>query len=380
MLERILNKPDIMADRRSSPIAREPGMTAVRPVVLIPAYQPDALLMPLVEKLSASGDLAGILLVDDGGGPKYRELFRSLARLDGVTVLTHVVNLGKGAALKTGMNHAAVCFPKSVGVVTADADGQHSAADILKVAKQLASTPGHLVMGAREFDATVPFRSRFGNTLTRYIMRAVTGQKLGDTQSGLRGIPLQFIPQILKLRATGYDFELDMLVLCKDTGRPIREVPIATIYIENNRSSHFNPLRDSMRIYFVFIRFIAASLATAAIDNGVFVLGMHFWPNLLLCQAAGRLVAGMFQFTVGRQGVFHSKARVASALPKYWILVLCSGALSYLLIQGFLRFTSLGVIPAKLLAETLLFFISFVVQRDVVFARPAASVENGNPE
>jgi glycosyltransferase involved in cell wall biosynthesis len=332
----------------------------------------------MVQKLSASGNFDGVLLVDDGGGPEYRELFRSLARIDGVTVLTHVVNLGKGAALKTGMNHAAYCFPESVGVVTADADGQHSTEDILKVAAELAAYPHDLVLGARAFDRNVPLRSRFGNTLTRYVMRLVTGQKLGDTQSGLRGIPLEFIPLLLKLRPNGYDFELDMLVKCKDTGRHIREVPIATIYIDNNRSSHFSPLRDSMRIYFVFIRFLAVSIGTSVIDNVVFIAGMHFAPNVLLCQAISRLVAGMFQFTVAKRGVFHSQARVASALPKFWLLMAFSGMLSYLLIQSFLRYTSLNVIPAKLTAETVLFFISFVVQRDVVFAQPVSTAANEN--
>jgi putative flippase GtrA len=230
-------------------------------------------------------------------------------------------------------------------------------------------------MGARGFDANVPFRSRFGNTLTRYIMRAVTGQKLGDTQSGLRAIPLPFLPPLLKLRATGYDFELDMLVTCKDAGQRIREVPIETIYIENNRSSHFNPLRDSMRIYFVFIRFLALSLSTAAIDNGVFIAGMYFWPHMLLAQAAGRLVAGTFQFSVGKKGVFHSRAHLGSALWKYWTLVVFSGALSYLLIQSLLRYTALSVVPAKLMAETVLFFLSFIIQRDVVFAQPEVAAE-----
>lgn len=321
-----------------------------------------------------------MLLVDDGSGLEYRQLFRSLAAIEGVTVLTHVVNLGKGAALKTGMNHAAYAFPESVGVVTADADGQHGAEDILKVAAELTATPRDLILGTRAFDTNVPLRSRFGNTLTRSVMRLVTGQKLADTQSGLRGIPLDFIPLLLKLRPNGYDFELDMLVKCKDTGRHIREVPIATIYIDNNRSSHFSPLRDSMRIYFVFIRFLAVSMSTAVIDNVVFIAGMHFAPHVLLCQAMGRLVAGTFQYTAAKHGVFHSRARMASALPKFWMLLAFSGFLSYLLIQSFVRYTSLHVIPAKLTAETVLFFISFVIQRDFVFVQPVSTSTDGNTE
>ena len=227
------------------------GMPAsgIRPLVLIPAFQPDRTLLRVVAELSANPEIAGVLVVDDGSGPAFRDVFQPLLALANVHLLVHAVNLGKGAALKTGLNFAAVAFPDSVGVVTADADGQHSAKDILRVAATLTASPRHLVLGARAFDTAVPFRSRFGNTLTRAIMRAVTGQKLTDTQTGLRGIPLDFVPELLVLRPTGYDFELDMLVTCRNTGRPIREVPIETIYLEGNRSSHFDPLRDSMRIF-----------------------------------------------------------------------------------------------------------------------------------
>ena len=350
-------------------LALERRVREAKPVLLIPAYKPGEELAAVVRELHDSRNLGGVLVLDDGSGPGYREIFRSLSAMDHVEVVSHVVNLGKGAALKTGMNHAACHFPNAAGIVTADADGQHSAADILKIAEALAATPAELVVGARGFDENVPFRSRFGNMLTRFVMRAVTGQKLGDTQSGLRGIPLLFVPSLLKLRATGYDFELDMLVTCKDTGRRIREVPISTIYIDGNRSSHFNPLLDSMRIYFVFVRFLAVSLATAVIDNAVFIAGLHFFGNVLLCQIAGRVVAGMFQFTAGKRKVFRSDARLSTALVKYWTLVGVSGAMSYLLIRGLLHYTSLDVVPAKLIAETVLFLLSFVIQRDFVFAR-----------
>ncbi len=339
------------------------------PLVLIPAYKPDRTLIGLVTELVASLEIGGIIVIDDGSGPAFRGVFDSLPTRSNIHLLRHVVNLGKGAALKTGLNFAAVSLPGSVGVVTADADGQHSPGDILRVASALSATPKHLVLGARSFDTEVPFRSRFGNSLTRSIMRAVTGQKLTDTQTGLRGIPLDFIPAILRLRPTGYDLELDMLVSCRNTGRPIREVPIQTIYIEGNRSSHFNPMRDSMRIYFVFVRFVSVSLVTAAIDNGLFMAAIHFFPSVLLCQAISRLVAGTFQFMAVRRGVFHSDASVAPAMAKFWTLVVFSGALSYLIIQTVVRNTPVGVVPAKLAAETALFLLSFVVQRDFVFGR-----------
>jgi glycosyltransferase involved in cell wall biosynthesis len=340
-----------------------------RPVVLIPAYRPGERLPRLAEELAVSAEIGAVIVVDDGSQAEYRKIFRRLATLERITVLRHVVNLGKGAALKTGLNHAACLYPESVGVVTADADGQHSAADILRVAAELAANPRDLVLGVRTFGRSVPLRSRLGNTLTRTIMRAITGQKLSDTQTGLRGIPMEWIPELLKLRATGYDFELDMLVSCRETARPVREVGISTIYIDGNRSSHFNPLRDSMRIYFVFVRFLAASLTAAGIDNLVFILALHWWPEALFCQLAGRLVSGTFQFTAGKYGVFHSKAHTSVALPKYCLSVAGFGALSYVLIRSLVALTGLGIVPAKLCAETALFLLSFVVQRDFVFGQ-----------
>jgi putative flippase GtrA len=342
-------------------------VTKTGPVIVIPAYKPSPILPQLVRELCASNSISAMVVVNDGSGPEYSPIFASLRELAGVHVLDHAVNLGKGAALRTGLNYVACKFPTSVGIVTADADGQHTVPDILATAQRLSANPQSLVLGTRQFEGDVPVRSKFGNTATRYIMRAVTGQKVTDTQTGLRGIPMDFVPDLLRSKATGYDFELDMLVKSKYMNRHINEVPIATVYIDHNRSSHFDPLWDSMRIYFVFIRFAGVSLITAAIDNLVFILALSFSFDLLFCQAAARLTAGMFNYYANKKGVFHSKTQNTIALPKYWLSVLITGGVSYALIHTILTYTSMGVISAKVLAETIMFSFSFVIQRDFVF-------------
>ena len=339
------------------------------PVVVIPAYNPSADLPRLVRDLLEAAGLAAVVVVNDGSGPASGPIFGELRTIANVTVLDHAVNLGKGAALKTGLNHVACAFPAAAGAVTADADGQHAAADILAAAAALVSTPRSLILGARRFDGDVPLRSKFGNVLTRSIMRAVTGQKLTDTQTGLRGIPMDYIPELLRAKATGYDFELDMLVNCKYSDRHIREVPIGTIYIDGNRSSHFNPLLDSMRIYFVFIRFAAVSLLTATIDNLAFIAVFRLLPVIWACMLIARLVAAAVNYTANKRGVFHSRSAHAAALPRYWLSMLLAGALSYCLIQGLLSYTRLGVVAAKMTAETVMFFFSFIIQRDFVFSQ-----------
>lgn len=347
-------------------------MEADSPVILIPAYKPTSAFQDLVRELVSAKATCAIVVVNDGSGPDYEAIFTVVSELETVRLLGHIVNLGKGAALKTGMNYAAYNFPNSVGVVTADADGQHRPEDILRTAEALEAAPSHLVLGSRQFGGDIPLRSKFGNVLTRYVMRLVTGQKVSDTQTGLRGIPLDFIPDLMRLRPNGYDFELDVLLECKRSRRTIEEIPIATIYEDGNKSSHFNPLMDSMRIYFVFLRFAAISLCTAGLDNMVFVLVYHFSPYLLLCQVCSRLAAGLFNYYMNKKNVFHSSGSARWALPRYWLSVVVVGAISYLLIYV-ISSIGVAVIPAKIMAEALLFGFSFLIQRDFVFAGPPES-------
>ena len=274
---------------------------------LIPAYNPDRLLVGLVQEMQRSGRLAEIIVVNDGSGEECRPIFTRLAAIPGVTVLHHAVNLGKGAALKTGLNHFCFAMPQGSGVVTADADGQHLPADVLRVAARLEETGDRLVLGSREFAGGVPLRSRLGNACTKYAFWGLIGKKLEDTQSGLRGIPQALARQLLRAKNSGYEFELDMLVHCRRTGVPIEACPIATVYLDENRSSHFHPLFDSLRIYYVLLRFIAASLATAAVDFLVFSLVFAGMANILAAQAAARLAAVGVNFVLARQAVFRSR-------------------------------------------------------------------------
>ena len=214
---------------------------------LIPAYNPDLRLLGLVQELLHSGRLAEIIVVNDGSGAPCRPIFARLAAMPRVTVLHHAVNLGKGAAMKTGLNHFCFAMPQASGVVTADADGQHLAANVLRIAARLEETGDRLVLGSRQFALGVPLRSRFGNVLTKYAFWGVMGKKLEDTQSGLRGIPQNLARRLLRLKDSGYEFELDMLVHCRRTGVPIEACPIAAVYLDENRSSHFHPVVNSLK-------------------------------------------------------------------------------------------------------------------------------------
>ena len=342
------------------------GEQTPRLAILIPAYRPSASLPDLVRALAEKA-IPAIVIVDDGSGPEYRDVFSRAAAFPHVHLLRHATNLGKGAALKTGINYALCTFPGLVGIVTADADGQHHPDDIVRIADTLLARPDCLVLGSRGFDGAVPWRSRFGNSLTSMVVHALIGQKLTDTQTGLRGIPTSLLLRILRIESTGYEYELEMLIAAHHSSVPVVEEPIRTIYEAGNKSSHFNPIIDSMKIYFVLLRFGSVSLMTALLDNLVFYLAFRHSGHILGSQILARVFAVGFNYSMVRRSVFYSKQRHKTVLPKYLLLVLVSGSVSYAGIR--LLSAKLGIDPvyAKLIVETILFFANFAIQRMFIF-------------
>src|ERR1700683_2884316 len=334
--------------------------------VLIPAYKPGPEFPGLVSDLIRLG-VERIVVVDDGSGVWFRSRFDEAAAHPQVRICRHAINLGKGAALKTGINAILCEAPDIAAVVTADADGQHAPADILAVARMAAAHPAALVLGTRHFSDRVPFRSRLDNNATKIVMRIVAGQRLSDTQTGLRAIPAHLLPDLLKTPSQGYEFELDMLLLTRNQRVAVVEQPIRTIYLDGNASSHFNPLLDSMRIYFVLLRFALISMFTAIIDNLLFSACYLYTGNKLTSQVVGRIGAMTFNFASVKRMVFNSRGWVWREFLEYTALVAISGTISYGMILLFTAHLSIGVLKAKLLAAGILFLANFLVQRDLIF-------------
>lgn len=335
-------------------------------IFLIPSYQPTALSCELLEELRKA-DPEPIVVVDDGSGPTYRELFQRASRVPGTAVLTNAINLGKGAALKHGMNHILVNYPDCIGVVTADADGQHAVSDILKVANELRAHPTQAIFGSRNFKRNVPLRSKIGNTISRYVYRFLIGLNLSDTQTGLRGIPRRLAQLSLNIRANRYEFETEQLIVLNNERIPVREVPIQTIYIDNNRESHFRPLLDSLKIYFVLLRYALASAAAAAMDLATFWIVLGTTQQILLSNMSARLVSLWVQLSLLQGFVFRKKINLRIFL-EYIALVLVSGLVSSALQVEMLQFVPLPL-ATKIVADTLVFLFNFLFIRDFIFGR-----------
>lgn len=338
-----------------------------RVAVIIPAWQPEVSLLRLIDQLQAA--CFGLLLVvDDGSTGNSEELLQQLPA--SVRLIRHAVNLGKGRALKTAFNTVLTEHPQIEAVVTSDADGQHLAADVVRVALKVLETK-EVVLGVRSFATEVPLRSRFGNTLTKRVFALLTGVRLTDTQTGLRGFCVGDLRPLLALEGERYEYEMGVLAyLCRHGHRPI-EVPIETVYIEGNRSSHFDPIVDSMRIYFVLLRFYFSAIIAAAIDLAGFMLTFAATHNILLSVAVGRL-SSLVNFLLNRRFVFHSHLNVRTALWRYYTLAIALAAISYLLISASVQRLGVNVLAAKVVIEGALSLISFSVQRTFIFRRSQA--------
>jgi putative flippase GtrA len=338
-------------------------------IVLVPAYEPDAPLIALLDALRSAAPEAHLLVVDDGSGPRFAPVFEA-ARQRGCVVLTHPVNRGKGAALKTGFRFIAEHAPGE-DVVCADSDGQHSPDDVLRVAACVRDG-ADLVLGVRGFTGHVPLRSRFGNTVTRTLFRLATGRDVRDTQTGLRGYAGALLPWLLSVPGERFEYEVNALLQAVRRGLPIDQVGIATIYTDGNASSHFRPVLDSARIYAPLLTFLLSSFAAFLLDTAALV-GLHgLLGGLLLPLLGARLLSSSVNFAVNRRLVFAAPGArsVGAAAARYAALAVVLVAANYVLLAAFTRL-GLGLLPAKLLTEVLLVSASYQVQRRTVFIRRA---------
>lgn len=342
--------------------------------VIIPAYKPDHKCGSLIQQILAAG-FQQIIVVDDGSGPQYANFFDSLSPVPEVAVLRHAVNQGKGRALKTAFHYILNQKLPFEGVITVDADGQHLVSDMLKIARKMAEAPDHVVLGARDFkQKDVPFRSRFGNRFTRLLFRLSTGAVLTDTQTGLRGIPVRHLPHLLSVVGERFEYEMNMLAALRSKKIPLAEVPIETVYLEKNKSSHFHPLRDSYHVYKIFLLYGLSGGASFALDIGLYWLFIQLWrseePQLFIIFAtvAARILSSLFNYYVNRNKVFGQGSR--KSFIRYYILaafimMTSAGSVHFLYAEWLGR----GEIILKVLVDTVLFLFGFVVQRTWVFRK-----------
>ncbi len=355
--------------------------------IIIPAYKPDQKLIDLLKKLKEC-TTARLLVVNDGSGEAYEDIFQSVREL-GCTLLCHPVNKGKGAALKTGFRFLLEEGKEKEAICTADADGQHLPGDILRCMEEAKAHPEALVLGSRMFKGDVPARSRIGNAISRFTFHLLMGTKVYDTQTGLRAFSAGLLNEMLSTPGDRYEYEMQVLCDMAKHKIPIREVEIETVYLEENKSSHFNPLRDAVRVYGLLLKnalgrafqpviFLLSSCLAFFLDVIVYYLLFnfvfsHFIPSpedLAFCSLLiARAISSVVNFTVNGKMVFHNLKHPARSFVLYVLLVVGIFFGNHVLNTLFLVDFALHEIPSLILAQCICFPVSFLIQKYIVFPK-----------
>ncbi len=359
--------------------------------VLIPAYQPGEKLAPYASALLEAG-YGHVVVVDDGSGAAYDEVFSTLPQDGRLTLLRYPKNGGKGVALRTGLEYLRDHCPDAKIILTADSDGQHTVPDTLRMADRLHEDGEGLLLGSRNFKQDdVPFKSRMGNRITTVVFAMLYGRWIPDTQTGLRGFTRELLPRMIGVKGNRYEYEMNVLIDVALGKIPIKTLTIETVYENNNEGSHFRPLRDSARIYKClfsgFIKFVAASLTCFVVDYLLFLLlnmlfrdcvpalSRHWSLGFLdmvgyvaLATILARIVSGSLNFILNKRVVFEDGSSLRRTIPRYLCVFFLNMLLSALFTST-LHIAGMAESGAKIVVDTVLFFLGYFLQRKWVFSK-----------
>lgn len=346
--------------------------------VIIPSLNPDEKLMQVIRALTEIG-FEDIIIVNDGSDKAHLMPFNEAAKYAECTVLTHEVNKGKGRALKTAFEYCIENRSGIEGVVTVDGDNQHRAEDILACAVRMQERKNSVILGVRDFSGKdVPFKSRFGNNMTSFVFRFACGMKISDTQTGLRAIPFSYLKEMCEVSGERFEYETNMLLTFKKLNIPYEEVAIQTVYIDENATTHFHPVRDSFKIYGIILKFIFGSLSSCLIDLALFAVlkvltaGLGNKMSILVSTVAARIISSFYNYNFNRKAVFDSRDNAAHTAVKYYVLCVIQMMVSYGLVYTVNYIFTMGnfmTVVSKAVIDTLLFLISFQIQRAWVFKK-----------
>ena len=311
-------------------------------------------------------EISSVIVVDDGSAGIYDDLFIFFSNHPKLTVLKHAVNSGKGASIKTALNYVYFRYPEQLGVVVMHANGQHRWEDALNLAHELERFPDCIIQGIKRYAGDQSFSAKMWNGVLGFLFGVFTGSDLRDVTTGMRAIPRSFIPRCLKIRSNYYEFDMDLILLCKYNNVCIRRLPI-DMGSDVALRSRFNPVVDSMKIFFVFFRFLLVSLWTALIDFLVFMLVYSFSSKVILSIALSRILAMTVNYRLIKSRVFYSTEKDYLVLGKYLLLVFLLGGISCSAIMALMHGFGTNVFVAKASVEMFLFILNFLVQRDFIF-------------
>ena len=348
--------------------------------ILIPAYNPTKDLISITNELINKN--FSVIIVNDGSNKENNNIFKNINKE--AIILNHKNNLGKGQALKTGFKYIKDNID-CIGVITADADGQHLTCDIENIANELKNNSNTLILGSRKQNKDMLLKNRIGNSITKLVFKLATGKNVYDTQTGLRGIPYKFLNKFLNIEGMRYEYEMNMLIYCINKNIEIKEIPIQMVYLDNNSASSFHVIKDSVKIYKCMLKdsnlisiilFGTSAILSFIIDFIILLLLKKLTKNLfnesisLLFSVIGaRIISSLFNFSFNRNVVFNNKSSLSKSLLQYYVLVIFVMLINYLMLNFLSVQLKFNLILSKIIVEVILFISNYIIQKLFIFKK-----------
>ena len=194
-----------------------------------------------------------------------------------------------------------------------------------------------------------------------------TGLKISDTQTGLRVMSKEVATYLLNVKGERYEYETNVLLATKRLDISIAEEKIGTIYLNNNKESHFNPIKDSIEIYKLFMKYIISSLSSFILDIFLFTIFIKLTNEVITSSVISRIISSIYNFLINKNLIFKNSDN--KSIIKYYLLVIIQLAISTTITQVLNNCIKLNIVIIKILVDTFIFIINFVIQREIVFKK-----------
>lgn len=336
--------------------------------VIITIYKKDRKTIELCSKLCELG-AEHIVVVNDGlnTGDEY---FNELISL-GCHIVTLEKGSGKGTCIKAGAKYAYENIFNLTGFITADADGEHTAEDIMKISRALYMRPDNLILGKRDTaKSKMSVGHRIGHKAASAYFKVITGVKCKDTTTGLRGIPATLYDIVINTKGKRFEYEMNFLTKCADLKIPFYNVNIVTVE-QPDSESNYRLIKDTFLIYKTPLKFATASVGCTAVDLILFTIFTYILPaslhwNVALATLMARVVSGSMNFMINRRVIFENNNKAKNQVLKFFILFFCIMCASTIFVS-LLSFIPVPATIIKAIVDLLLWEVNYTVQRKWVF-------------
>ena len=317
----------------------------IKYIALVPAFEPNKSLPKIVNDLKENNFI--VIVINDGSDINYQEYFDQCD----TKIISYPTNRGKGYALKKGLEYVKNNYENCI-IVTVDSDGQHKVEDAISLCKYAEKNTDTLVIGKRIRKDNVPLKSLIGNTITRHIFELATGEKIYDTQSGLRAFSNELIDYMLEIIGDRFEYEMNVLLYLNKKNIKYKEIEINTIYIDNNKDSHFKIIKDSLRIYSKIAEFKVVTLLSFFMDLILFAALIISIYKIVPSNIISKLISVVIYYVFNKKEIFKEKMEIKKIIIQLLSIIVyisLSTALIYILSK------KINVYTAKVIIELLLF-------------------------